>query len=97
MTMAGKGVRVLVTPTSDLGKILACMHGKLPINPQIPPLLEWLIARTSAEVVDLVVVSLRSQRVSSLSKARIYNALALWTALGHSMSAFGLTFLLREL
>ncbi|KAF7049770.1 hypothetical protein CFC21_058254 [Triticum aestivum] len=27
MTMAGKGVRVLVTPTSDLGKILACMHG----------------------------------------------------------------------
>lgn len=29
LTMAGKGVRVLVTPTSDLGKILACMHGKL--------------------------------------------------------------------
>lgn len=28
LTMAGKGVRVLVTPTSDLGKILACMHGK---------------------------------------------------------------------
>nr|DAD41632.1 TPA_asm: hypothetical protein HUJ06_015955 [Nelumbo nucifera] len=28
--MAGKGVRVLVTPTSDLGKILACMHGTLP-------------------------------------------------------------------
>ncbi|CAM8934681.1 unnamed protein product [Rhodiola kirilowii] len=27
MIMAGKGVRVLVTPTSDLGKILACMHG----------------------------------------------------------------------
>ncbi|XP_047317983.1 26S proteasome non-ATPase regulatory subunit 4 homolog [Impatiens glandulifera] len=27
MTMAGKGPRVLVTPTSDLGKILACMHG----------------------------------------------------------------------
>ncbi|KAL9689539.1 hypothetical protein QQ045_009925 [Rhodiola kirilowii] len=27
MTMAGKGVKVLVTPTSDLGKILACMHG----------------------------------------------------------------------
>ncbi|KAL0289993.1 UNVERIFIED_CONTAM: 26S proteasome non-ATPase regulatory subunit [Sesamum angustifolium] len=27
LTMAGKGVRVLVTPTSDLGKILACMHG----------------------------------------------------------------------
>lgn len=27
--MAGKGVRVLVTPTSDLGKILACMHGQL--------------------------------------------------------------------
>ncbi|KAG9137719.1 hypothetical protein Leryth_019283 [Lithospermum erythrorhizon] len=27
MTMAGKGVRVLVTPTSDLGKILGCMHG----------------------------------------------------------------------
>ena len=25
--MAGKGVRVLATPTSDLGKILACMHG----------------------------------------------------------------------
>jgi 26S proteasome regulatory subunit N10 len=44
MTMAGKGVRVLVTPTSDLGKILACMHGKLPINrgvnPRIPPLLD---------------------------------------------------------
>lgn len=33
MTMAGKGVRVLVTPTSDLGKILACMHGKL-IDPE---------------------------------------------------------------
>lgn len=29
LTMAGKGVRVLVTPTSDLGKILACMHGKI--------------------------------------------------------------------
>ncbi|KAK9670631.1 hypothetical protein RND81_13G214200 [Saponaria officinalis] len=27
LTMAGKGVRVLVTPTNDLGKILACMHG----------------------------------------------------------------------
>ncbi|KAJ6797649.1 26S proteasome non-ATPase regulatory subunit 4-like protein [Iris pallida] len=27
LTMAGKGPRVLVTPTSDLGKILACMHG----------------------------------------------------------------------
>ncbi|KAG2696456.1 hypothetical protein I3760_07G060100 [Carya illinoinensis] len=27
LTMAGKGLRVLVTPTSDLGKILACMHG----------------------------------------------------------------------
>ncbi|GFS35797.1 regulatory particle non-ATPase 10 [Actinidia rufa] len=27
MTMAAKGVRVLVTPTSDVGKILACMHG----------------------------------------------------------------------
>ncbi|XP_021754668.1 26S proteasome non-ATPase regulatory subunit 4 homolog [Chenopodium quinoa] len=26
LTMAGKGVRVFVTPTSDLGKILACMH-----------------------------------------------------------------------
>ncbi|XP_021724111.1 uncharacterized protein LOC110691480 [Chenopodium quinoa] len=26
LTMDGKGVRVLVTPTSDLGKILACMH-----------------------------------------------------------------------
>lgn len=29
LTMAGKGVRVLVTPTSDLGKILACIHGLL--------------------------------------------------------------------
>ena len=28
LTMAGKGVRVLDTPTSDHGKILACMHGK---------------------------------------------------------------------
>ncbi|CAM6089422.1 unnamed protein product [Calypogeia fissa] len=27
LTMAGKGVRVLVTPTPDLGKILSCMHG----------------------------------------------------------------------
>ncbi|KAJ8765044.1 hypothetical protein K2173_010520 [Erythroxylum novogranatense] len=27
LTMGGKGVRVLTTPTSDLGKILACMHG----------------------------------------------------------------------
>ncbi|XP_059282390.1 26S proteasome non-ATPase regulatory subunit 4 homolog isoform X1 [Lycium ferocissimum] len=27
LTMAGKGVHVLVTPTSDLGKMLACMHG----------------------------------------------------------------------
>ncbi|EOX90819.1 26S proteasome non-ATPase regulatory subunit 4 isoform 1 [Theobroma cacao] len=27
LIMAGKGVRVLVTPTSDLGKLLACMHG----------------------------------------------------------------------
>ncbi|KHG27540.1 26S proteasome non-ATPase regulatory subunit 4 -like protein [Gossypium arboreum] len=32
LTMAGKGVRVLTTPTSDLGKILACMHGNLPIK-----------------------------------------------------------------
>lgn len=29
LTMAGKGIRVLATPTSDLGKILACMHGNL--------------------------------------------------------------------
>lgn len=29
LTMAGNGVRVLVTPTSDLGKILACMHGRI--------------------------------------------------------------------
>ncbi|KAJ0010803.1 hypothetical protein Pint_34275 [Pistacia integerrima] len=27
LTMAGKGVRVLTTPTTDLGKILACLHG----------------------------------------------------------------------
>ncbi|GLJ38164.1 hypothetical protein SUGI_0776970 [Cryptomeria japonica] len=27
MTLAGKNVRVLVTPTTDLGKIIACMHG----------------------------------------------------------------------
>lgn len=27
LTMAGKGVRVLVTPTADLGKILSSMHG----------------------------------------------------------------------
>lgn len=27
MTLAGKNARVLVTPTTDLGKILACMHG----------------------------------------------------------------------
>ncbi|CAN1276482.1 26S proteasome non-ATPase regulatory subunit 4 homolog [Linum perenne] len=27
LTMAGKGVRVLTTPTTDLGKLLACMHG----------------------------------------------------------------------
>lgn len=27
LTMGGKGVRVLTTPTTDLGKILACMHG----------------------------------------------------------------------
>ncbi|XVE67143.1 hypothetical protein DITRI_Ditri08aG0137000 [Diplodiscus trichospermus] len=27
LTMAGKGVRVLATPTSDLGKILSSMHG----------------------------------------------------------------------
>ncbi|XP_024017351.1 26S proteasome non-ATPase regulatory subunit 4 homolog [Morus notabilis] len=27
LTMAGKGVRVLATPTTDLGKILGCMHG----------------------------------------------------------------------
>ncbi|KAE8692632.1 26S proteasome non-ATPase regulatory subunit 4-like protein [Hibiscus syriacus] len=27
LTMAGKGVSVLATPTSDLGKILSCMHG----------------------------------------------------------------------
>ncbi|KAJ4716001.1 26S proteasome non-ATPase regulatory subunit 4-like [Melia azedarach] len=26
LTMGGKGVRVLMTPTTDLGKILACMH-----------------------------------------------------------------------
>lgn len=26
LTMAGKGVRVLATPTNDLGKIVACMH-----------------------------------------------------------------------
>ncbi|EFJ28815.1 hypothetical protein SELMODRAFT_170931 [Selaginella moellendorffii] len=27
LTTGGKGVRVLVTPTTDLGKILSCMHG----------------------------------------------------------------------
>ncbi|KAL9253154.1 26S proteasome non-ATPase regulatory subunit 4-like protein [Drosera capensis] len=29
LTMAGKGVLVLITPTSYLGKILACVHGGL--------------------------------------------------------------------
>ncbi|PPD68364.1 hypothetical protein GOBAR_DD34758 [Gossypium barbadense] len=28
--MAGEGARVLATPTSELGKILSCMHGHLP-------------------------------------------------------------------
>lgn len=28
LTMAGKGVRVVVTPTPDLGKILSSMHGE---------------------------------------------------------------------
>ncbi|KAL9249082.1 26S proteasome non-ATPase regulatory subunit 4-like protein, partial [Drosera capensis] len=32
LTIAGKGVRVLVTPTSDLGKILSCMHGCLEVG-----------------------------------------------------------------
>ncbi|XP_065850948.1 26S proteasome non-ATPase regulatory subunit 4 homolog isoform X1 [Euphorbia lathyris] len=32
LTMAGKGVRVLTTPTTDLGKILACMHGTLDVE-----------------------------------------------------------------
>ncbi|PPR84083.1 hypothetical protein GOBAR_AA36631 [Gossypium barbadense] len=27
LTMAGEGARVLATPTSELGKILSCMHG----------------------------------------------------------------------
>ncbi|MFQ6629755.1 hypothetical protein Gotur_008357 [Gossypium turneri] len=27
LTMEGKGVRVLATPTSELGKILSCKHG----------------------------------------------------------------------
>ncbi|MFQ6636910.1 hypothetical protein Gotur_013474 [Gossypium turneri] len=27
LTIVGKGVRVLATPTSELGKILSCMHG----------------------------------------------------------------------
>lgn len=32
LTMAGKGVRVLVTPTSDLGKILASVHGMFSVG-----------------------------------------------------------------
>lgn len=27
LTMAGKGPRVLITPTNDLGKILQALHG----------------------------------------------------------------------
>lgn len=30
LTMAGKGVRVLITPTSDFGEMLSCINGKLP-------------------------------------------------------------------
>ena len=33
LTMAGKGVRVLVTPTADLGKILSSMHGESSMHP----------------------------------------------------------------
>lgn len=29
LSMAGKGVRVLVTPTSDFGEQLSCIRGKL--------------------------------------------------------------------
>jgi 26S proteasome regulatory subunit N10 len=36
MMMASKDVHVLVTPASDLGMILASMHGKLPIKTSVP-------------------------------------------------------------
>ncbi|KAM0832919.1 hypothetical protein ACQ4PT_064624 [Festuca glaucescens] len=58
MTMASTDVRVLVTPTIDLGMILACIHGKLRIKasiPPIPPSLEWLIPRASVELVYIEV------------------------------------------
>jgi 26S proteasome regulatory subunit N10 len=27
LTMAGKGVELLVSPTDDVGKLLSCLHG----------------------------------------------------------------------
>jgi hypothetical protein len=36
-TLASTDVRVLVTPTIDLGMILTCMHGKLRSKASIPP------------------------------------------------------------
>lgn len=47
MTMAGKGVRVLVTPTSDLGKILACMHGMSALFHHVFTVLFFLIFHPS--------------------------------------------------
>ena len=32
LTMAGKGPRVLITPTNDLGKILQALHGTAPLG-----------------------------------------------------------------
>lgn len=33
LTMAGKGPRVLITPTNDLGKILQALHGMASLDP----------------------------------------------------------------
>lgn len=49
MTMAGKGVRVLVTPTSDLGKILACMHGEFTHGFLSHLLLPWRLCSDTEE------------------------------------------------
>jgi hypothetical protein len=33
LTMAGKGVELLVSPTDDVGKLLSCLHGvKVGVN-----------------------------------------------------------------
>ncbi|KAH1266876.1 26S proteasome non-ATPase regulatory subunit 4 [Glycine max] len=81
LTMAGKGVRVLVTPTSDLGKILACMHVELRVD---AGLYLWFIQNVVAS--DKALSFWSFLKVEHHSGVELFNSSLTWLDIGGEMN-----------